>query len=84
MNWIVMEITMRRIGLTEREREVARLYTSGLRRQEIASVMYLEEKTAQNHLTAVYRKAGIPGGHGGHRKVQLLRILQGLRPSIAT
>ena len=82
MNWLVMEEAMRRLGLTEREREVTRLYASGVLRAEIAAVMFLEEHTVSNHLTSVYRKANLPGSKGPHRKVQLLRLLHGLSPCV--
>lgn len=82
MNWMIAETTMQQWGLTERQREVARLYTVGLLIAQIANGMFLEEQTVKHHITAVYRKAGIAPGRGPHRKIQLIRMMHGLPASV--
>lgn len=77
MDWLVMETVMQRMGLTERERETARLYVAGLTIAQVAAVMYIEVQTVKRHLSGIYRKAGIAPGCGSHRKVQLIRLLHG-------
>ena len=47
--------------LTCREREVVGLVVEGLRNEEIARSLGINEKTVRNHLTAVFAKAGVSG-----------------------
>jgi DNA-binding NarL/FixJ family response regulator len=48
-----------RTGLTEKEAEVARLLLKGLSNEEIASATSNSDKTIRQHVTSVYRKAGV-------------------------
>lgn len=45
--------------LTVREMDILKLLVGGLSNQEIASRLYLSEKTIKNHLTSVFRKFGV-------------------------
>lgn len=47
-------------GLTSREREVARFVADGARNKQIASQLHITEATVKAHLTAVFRKLGLP------------------------
>jgi DNA-binding CsgD family transcriptional regulator len=46
-------------SLTEREAEVLRLLTDGLRNAEIASRLYLSPKTVSHHVSAILAKLGV-------------------------
>jgi ATP/maltotriose-dependent transcriptional regulator MalT len=46
-------------GLTRRELEVARLVTAGKTNREIASELFLSEKTVETHLQHAYAKLGV-------------------------
>lgn len=49
-----------RIGtLTEREREVIALIGEGLRNKELASRLFLSERTVHNHLASIFRKLDV-------------------------
>jgi DNA-binding NarL/FixJ family response regulator len=48
-------------SLTSREREVVALVVEGLRNEEIARRLGINEKTVRNHLTAVFSKMGVSG-----------------------
>jgi DNA-binding NarL/FixJ family response regulator len=48
-------------SLTGREREVVSLVVEGLRNEEIARRLGINEKTVRNHLTAVFAKMGVSG-----------------------
>lgn len=45
--------------LTVREMDILRLLVCGMTNQEIASRLYLSEKTIKNHLTSVFRKFSV-------------------------
>lgn len=45
--------------LTVREMDILKLLVCGLTNQEIASRLYLSEKTIKNHLTSVFRKFAV-------------------------
>ena len=45
-------------GLTRREVEVLRLVAAGKTNQEIASELFISERTASNHVSNIYRKIG--------------------------
>ncbi|WP_236792320.1 LuxR C-terminal-related transcriptional regulator [Amycolatopsis sp. GM8] len=51
--------------LTRREREIAFLICSGMKRREIAERLYISTRTVDVHLTRIYRKTGV------NSKVQL-------------
>lgn len=46
-------------GLTAREREVMELIAQGLSNREIASTLYITEKTVKNHINHLYAKLGV-------------------------
>jgi DNA-binding NarL/FixJ family response regulator len=52
--------------LTNREREIAIMARRGMSSREIAETLVLSPRTVDNHLAAVYRKAGIDGRHQLH------------------
>jgi two-component system response regulator DegU len=45
--------------LTERERDVLALLVDGATNEEIASRLFVTEKTVKTHLSAVFRKLGV-------------------------
>jgi DNA-binding NarL/FixJ family response regulator len=55
----LVDRALSRAGLTEKESEVARLLLKGLSNEEIASATSNSDKTIRQHVTAVYRKAGV-------------------------
>jgi predicted ATPase/DNA-binding CsgD family transcriptional regulator len=46
-------------GLSAREADVLRLVAAGKSNREIASALYLSEKTVANHLTTIFNKLGV-------------------------
>jgi DNA-binding NarL/FixJ family response regulator len=64
--------------LTRREREVADLVVTGLTNPEIASRLFVSQKTVETHMTNILRKLGVssrrqiaapvPGGSGRFRQ----------------
>lgn len=52
--------------LTNREREIAIMARRGMSSREIAETLVLSPRTIDNHLAAVYSKAGIDGRHQLH------------------
>jgi len=46
-------------ALTEREREVLKLMTSGISNREIASALHLGEGTVRNHVSSIFSKLGV-------------------------
>lgn len=46
-------------SLTSREREIIALLGQGLRNQEIADALFINDKTVRNHLTAIFSKLGV-------------------------
>ena len=55
----LVDRALSRAGLTEKEAEVARLLLKGLSNEEIASATSNSDKTIRQHVTSVYRKAGV-------------------------
>ena len=45
--------------LTERERDIVRLVADGATNREIGQKLFISEKTARNHLTAIFAKLGV-------------------------
>ena len=48
-----------RKGLSNREAEVAELVTNGLSNKEVASRLFVTEKTVKFHLTNIYKKMAL-------------------------
>jgi len=46
-------------ALTEREREVLKLMTSGISNREIATALHLGEGTVRNHVSSIFSKLGV-------------------------
>jgi DNA-binding NarL/FixJ family response regulator len=46
-------------SLTEREREIANLLSQGRSNKDIATELYISEKTVKNHINHVYAKLGV-------------------------
>jgi DNA-binding CsgD family transcriptional regulator len=63
--------------LTERERQVVSRLLEGQRVATMAREMYISQKTIRNHLTAVFRKAGV------HSQAELIDLLRRCRPTDA-
>lgn len=55
---------IRVIDLSRREREIAQLARSGMRRREIAEHLVISPRTVDSHLQRVYRKLGVGDRHG--------------------
>ena len=55
----LMDRGLEKLGLTERETDVARFLLKGLSNAEIARVTSLSEKTVKQHLTQIFQKAGV-------------------------
>ena len=48
------------VALTPREREIADLVAQGLTNREVASRLFLSERTAQNHVQHILDKLDLP------------------------
>ena len=46
-------------GLTEREREIVRLVSSGQKNKEVGATLAISERTVKTHLTNVFQKLGV-------------------------
>ena len=55
------DLFARVVGLSERERQVLGHLISGAGTREIAGRMFISENTVQDHLTAMFSKAGVRG-----------------------
>jgi DNA-binding NarL/FixJ family response regulator len=55
----LVDAAIARVGLTEREAEIARLVLKGLPSLEIATVLGSSDKTVRQHLSRVYEKCGV-------------------------
>lgn len=45
--------------LTEREKEVLKLLSKGMLNKEIASALFISEKTVKNHISSIFRKLNV-------------------------
>jgi len=62
-------------GLTEREKEIARLMTEGLDNKEIGERLFLSNSTVAFHVTNIFRKFGIIDGKNKGRAMFLVKLL---------
>jgi DNA-binding CsgD family transcriptional regulator len=62
-------------GLTEREKEIARLMVEGLNNNDIGERLYLSNSTVAFHVTNIFRKFGIIDGKNKGRAVFLAKML---------
>jgi DNA-binding CsgD family transcriptional regulator len=58
---VAREAVFKAHGLTDREKEVARLMTEGLDNETIASQLFVSASTVAFHIKNIYRKFGIEG-----------------------
>ena len=58
-------------GLTKRELEICHLIKNGLSSKEIADMLYISERTAENHRTSIRKKLDL-----NNKKVNLHIFLQ--------
>jgi DNA-binding NarL/FixJ family response regulator len=63
------------LGLTERERSVLELMSSGSTNPEIAEALHLSKHTIKEHTSALYRKLGVRNRTEAVQKAQRLGIL---------
>jgi DNA-binding CsgD family transcriptional regulator len=61
---VVLDGTLRALGLSDRERQVAALVLAGRSAKAIAADLSISPWTAQDHLKAIYEKTGV-GGRAG-------------------
>ena len=54
-----METRMEKAGLTDREKEIARLITEGCTNTQIASILFITEGTVKNYVSIIYDKFDI-------------------------
>lgn len=57
-------------GITEREREIVGLLLTGLGTKEIGAKLFISAKTADNHVTNIYRKLGVAS------RVQMFQLIK--------
>lgn len=62
-------------GLSEREKEVARLMVEGLDNKDIGERLYLSSRTVAFHVTNIFRKFGIIDGKNKGRAMFLVKLL---------
>lgn len=58
--------------LTKREREVFELLIQNMSTREIASTLFISEKTVRNHISNVMQKLGVRGR--AHAVIELIRM----------
>ena len=58
--------------LTEREKEVFNLLVANKTTKQIASLLYISEKTVRNHISNVIQKLGVKGR--AQAVVELIRL----------
>jgi DNA-binding CsgD family transcriptional regulator len=57
-------------GITEREREIVGLLLTGAGTREIGAKLFISAKTADNHVTSIYRKLGVSS------RVQMFQLIR--------
>ena len=62
-------------GLTEREKEIARLMAEGLDNTDISERLFLSNSTVAFHVTNIFRKFGIIDGKNKGRAMFLVKLL---------
>jgi len=62
-------------GLTEREKEIARLMVEGLDNKDIGERLFLSSSTVAFHVTNIFRKFGIIDGKNKGRAMFLVKLL---------
>jgi len=62
-------------GLTEREKEVARLMVEGLDNKDIGERLFLSNSTIAFHVTNIFRKFGIIDGKNKGRAMFLVKLI---------
>ncbi|GBU26691.1 histidine kinase [Treponema sp. R8-4-B8] len=62
-------------GLTEREKEIARLMVEGLDNKEIGERLFISNSTIAFHVTNIFRKFGIIDGKNKGRAMFLVKLL---------
>lgn len=67
--------TSQKTLLTEREQEVLKLVAQGDSNKEIASKLYISEKTVKNHITNVFQKLDVDDRTEAVVKAMTMRIL---------
>lgn len=54
-----LEVRMQKAGLTEREKEIAKLIADGCTNAQIASLLFISEGTVKNYVSVIYDKFDI-------------------------
>jgi DNA-binding NarL/FixJ family response regulator len=62
-------------GLTEREKEIARLMVEGLDNKDIGGRLFLSNGTIAFHVTNIFRKFGIIDGKNKGRAMFLVKLI---------
>lgn len=57
--------------LTQRERDVFQLLTSGMTTKEVAAALEIREKTVRNHISNSFQKLGVSG-----RKAEIEELIR--------
>jgi DNA-binding CsgD family transcriptional regulator len=62
-------------GLTEREKEIARLIVEGFDNKDIGERLFISSSTIAFHVTNIFRKFGIPDGKNKGRAIFLAKLI---------
>jgi DNA-binding CsgD family transcriptional regulator len=71
----IREKTFNSYGLTEREKEIARLMAEGLDNKDIGGRLFLSNSTIAFHVTNIFRKFGIVDGKNKGRAMFLAKLI---------